>query len=60
MTVFPSTQDIDRSIFEDKISKHKIVKQNLVPVDIEVFYTGEQTIKIKWINTNDPVIIEFY
>ena len=60
MTVFPSAQDIDRSIFEDKISKHKIVKQNLVPVDIEVFYTEEQTIKIKWINSNDPVIIEYY
>lgn len=60
MTVFPSTQDIDRAIFEDKISKHKLVQHILVPVDIEVYYTREQTVKIKWINTNEPLIIEYY
>lgn len=60
MTVFPSTQDIDREIFDDKISKHKLVRHISVPVDIEVYYAREQTVKIKWINTNEPLVIEYY
>ena len=59
MTVHPSPKDIDRAIFEDNISKHKITKSILIPVDIEIHFKNEKIAKIKWINSNDPVTIEF-
>jgi hypothetical protein len=60
INVFPDPLDIERAVFEDKVSRHKLIKKILVPVDIEVYFRGLQTAKIKWINSNDPVMVDFY
>jgi hypothetical protein len=60
INVFPDHLDIERAVFEDKVSRHKLIKKILVPVDIEVYFRGLQTAKIKWINSNDPVMVDFY
>ena len=60
MTVHPSEQDIEKDTFEEKYTKHKIIKKVEIPVDLEVHFREDKIVKIKWINSNEPIIMDFF
>lgn len=51
--VMPSSNDIDKILFEDSLKPKKIVNSIIIPCDIEVGLRKRNDVKIKWINSNE-------
>jgi len=56
-TVFPSTIDLERSVFEDNIKPKKISDALIVACDLEINLNKINDIKLKWINSNQLIRI---
>ena len=55
-----SLKEIETSFFEEDVKPKKIVKYEMVPVDIEVYFKGNRNVKVKWINSTQPIKIQIY
>lgn len=58
--VLPSSFDIERALFEDNLRPKKIKNKLIIPCDLEVNIHQDNDIKLKWINSNQKIRIEFY
>ena len=54
-TIFPSSIDLERTVFEDNIKPVNIVKKLIIQCDLEVGLYKENEVKLKWINSNQRI-----
>jgi len=57
-TVFPSTHDVNRMLFEDNLRPKKVRDKIEIPCDLEINLNKENDIKLKWINSNQKIRID--
>jgi len=56
-TIFPTPIDIGRLIFEDGHKPKRILKNLIIPCDIEINLKNLNDIRLKWINSNQKILI---
>jgi hypothetical protein len=53
--VFPTEFDVHQNVFPDNIKPKRITSEVILPCDFEFHFDRESNIKIKWINSNEPI-----
>lgn len=53
--IFPTELDIHKYVFSDNIKPERITSELILPCDFEFHYDREANIKLKWINSNEPL-----
>lgn len=56
-TIFPSQLDIEREIFSDNLNPKKFTKRRIIACDLELNLKDKNDIKLKWINSNQKILI---
>jgi hypothetical protein len=56
-TILPDPLDMNRTIFEENIRPKIISESILIPCDLEIYFSHRNNIKIKWINSNQRIIV---
>lgn len=59
-SVFPTTFDVDRVLFEDNLRPKKIKNYIEIPCEIELNLKNENDIQVKRINSSQKIKIEYY
>lgn len=56
-SIFPSSIDLGRSIFEDNLNPKNISDKIVIPCDLEISLTRRNNINLKWVNSNQKIRI---
>lgn len=52
---YPTVTDVHQFVFSDNIKPERITNEFILPCDFEFHYDHESNIKLKWINSNEPL-----
>lgn len=55
--IFPTKNDIESSFFEDDLRPKKFSYKKIISCDLEIGLNRKNDIKLKWINTNQKLLI---
>ena len=58
-TIIPNQIDIKKSIFEDNVKPIHISQHLDVPCDLEIYFDKKNNIQLKWINSNQKILIRY-
>jgi len=56
-TVLPDPLDLNKTIFEENIRSRRITENVLVPCDLEIPFGSLNNIQLKWVNSNQRIIL---
>jgi hypothetical protein len=56
--IFPTYNDISKSDFEDSLNPVRVPISHSVPVNLEINYNKINDIKVKWVNSQFPIVFE--